>query len=89
MYSVLTQSETFSWSNLITSAVEKPEVKACVRQAKDQECQLYPCEERNREAEEVAAPTPYFGYAGNFVHRDGNITKPLPASEYIATLLFQ
>ena len=47
------------------------------------------CEERNGATEEVAAPTPYFGYAGNFVHRDGDIAKPLPASEHLATLLFQ
>ncbi len=48
---------------------------ACVRKV-EQQCELYPCEERNGVMEEITPPSRYFGYAGNFVRRQGNITKP-------------
>jgi len=76
MYAILTQSET---SNMIANAADESEVKACVRKEENQ-CQLYPCEERNGATTEIVAPNRVFGYAGNFVHRDRNITKPLPPS---------
>mmetsp|Transcript_31284 Transcript_31284/g.75625 ORF Transcript_31284/g.75625 Transcript_31284/m.75625 type:complete len:352 (+) Transcript_31284:233-1288(+) len=81
MYNALTQSENFLWpnNNIIPNAVAggEPEVKACVRKVKENQCQLHPCKERNGVVGDVS-PTPYFGYAGRFVHRYGNLTKPLP-----------
>jgi len=83
MYNALTQSENFLWpnNNIIPNAVAggEPEVKACVRKVKENQCQLHPCKERDGVVGDVS-PTPYFGYAGRFVHRYGNLTKPLPFS---------
>ena len=51
-------------------------VNACVRKV-EQKCQLYPCQDRNGANEEIAPSSILpFGYAGNFVRRQGNITKP-------------
>eukprot|EP00581_Thalassiosira_minuscula_P012310 CAMPEP_0183719712 /NCGR_PEP_ID=MMETSP0737-20130205/12535_1 /TAXON_ID=385413 /ORGANISM="Thalassiosira miniscula, Strain CCMP1093" /LENGTH=356 /DNA_ID=CAMNT_0025949449 /DNA_START=250 /DNA_END=1320 /DNA_ORIENTATION=+ len=58
-----------------------PSVMACVRNISDEQCQIYPCEQRSNgdgAMEEISSPDPYFGYAGHFVYRDRNITKPLP-----------
>lgn len=76
---IITVAATFYMHNKILSAEneESDEVKACVRR-KDDQCQLYPCAERSGAVEEVAPPNPFFGYAGNFVHRDRDMTKPLP-----------
>ncbi|KAL9181385.1 hypothetical protein ACHAXT_010190 [Thalassiosira profunda] len=58
-------------------AATAPEIKACVRRFNNQ-CQVHPCEERDGVATAVAKRIPNFGYAGNFVHRVNNSTKPLP-----------
>ena len=50
-------------------------VNACVRKV-EQQCQLYPCKERNGAIKEIIPPSRFFGYAGNFVRRQGNISKP-------------
>lgn len=52
-------------------------VNACVRKV-EQKCMLYPCQDRDGAIEEIASSSSLlpFGYAGNFVLRQGNITKP-------------
>lgn len=60
----------------------KPDVKVCVRNV-SAGCYNYSCEKQNSGGyAEVSPPHPHFGYAGNFVHRDGNMAKPLPESKY-------
>ena len=57
------------------------DVDACVRKVENK-CELYPCQvQYNGAIEEVASPSPYFGYGGHFVHRDENIGKALPESK--------
>lgn len=62
-------------------------VNACVRKV-EQKCMLYPCQDRNGAVEEIAPLSSLpFGYAGNFVRRQGNITKPheLACKQYAAS----
>ena len=57
------------------------DVDACVRKVENK-CELYPCQvQYNGAIEEVASPSPHFGYGGHFVHRDENIGKALPESK--------
>lgn len=58
-----------------SNAADGLEVNSCVRKV-EQQCKLYPCKERNGAMEEITPPSRFFGYAGNFVRRQGNITKP-------------
>lgn len=60
-----------------TAAANDDDVSVCVRKEIDQ-CRYYPCKERNGVMEEISLGNPAFGYAGRFVTRDGNITKPIP-----------
>ena len=83
MYNIITQSENLSWSSMLNAANSNPEVKACVRKVTGNQCQFSPCMERDGVLEDTPYPdATTFGYAGHFVHRHGNIAKPLPASEY-------
>ena len=52
----------------------------CVRKGIDR-CQFYPCEDRGGVMKEIMPPNPNFGYAGSFVRRIENITKPIPECE--------
>ena len=84
MYNAITHSENLSWSGMVRNvAKDEPEVKTCVRQVTGSQCNFHPCVEQNGMVENAAYPAASpFGYAGHFVHRPGNMTKPLPASEY-------
>jgi hypothetical protein len=64
-------------------------VNACVRKV-EQKCMLYPCQDQNGAIEEIAPSSLLpFGYAGNFVLRQGNITKPheLVCKQYASSSL--
>ena len=74
---MLASFEIYSLARSVHSsskAADGPQVNACVR--KEQQCTLYPCEDRNGATEEIAPLSQTFGYAGKFVRRQGNITKP-------------
>jgi hypothetical protein len=72
----LLQAVTSSSSN----AADVNEVNVCVGKGMGR-CQFYPCEERGGVIKEVISPNPVFGYAGSFVRRVENITKPIPECE--------
>lgn len=49
---------------------------ACVRNVSNQ-CELYPCVRDSGVYIETVTPIDPFGYAGRFVHRDADVSKPL------------
>ena len=78
VFLVVASCYLYSLARAVTSSSNASDglgVNACVRKD-EQQCKLYPCEERNGAMEEIIPPSRFFGYAGNFVRRQGNITKP-------------
>ncbi|KAL3791553.1 hypothetical protein ACHAW5_000856 [Stephanodiscus triporus] len=78
VFLMVTSCYMYSLARALTSssyAAVGLEVNSCVRKV-EQQCKLYPCKERNGVMEEITPSSRFFGYAGNFVRRQGNITKP-------------
>lgn len=61
------------------TASVRDEGTVCVRKEIER-CEFYPCEQRGRVINENIL-SPQFGYAGRFVRRVNNITKPIPECE--------
>lgn len=69
---------TFLAQSLTRGATSEPKTDACVIRAEDNTCQVYPCLKHDGATQETPERSPFFGYAGNFVHREGDLKKPLP-----------